>query len=179
VKCKDLKIMTDKVRILGIDPGLETTGVSILDVEKGEYHPIYSDCIVTRKTKPVCERLEEIYTEINRIIKKYTPDCLAIEEIFFSVNAKTALDIGQARGVSILAGSINNLKIFEYTPLEVKQAVVGYGRATKKQIKYMLTAILKVGDDFFPRKDDAWDAMAISLCHANNKKLQDKVKTYK
>ena len=171
--------MTDKIRILGIDPGLETTGVSILDVEKGEYDPIFSSCIVTKRTKPICERLEEIYININRIIKKYSPDCLAIEEIFFSINAKTALDVGQARGVSILAGSINNLKIFEYTPLEVKQAVAGYGRATKKQIKYMLKAILKVKDDFFPGKDDAWDAMAISLCHANNRKFKNKVKTYK
>jgi crossover junction endodeoxyribonuclease RuvC len=179
VKYRDLKIMTDKIRILGIDPGLEITGVSILDVSKGEYHPIFSGCIVTKKAKPLCERLEDIYIEINQIIKKFSPDCLAIEEIFFSMNAKTALDVGQARGVSMLAGSINNLKIFEYTPLEVKQAVVGYGKATKKQIKYMLRAILKVEDDFFPKKDDAWDAMAVSLCHANNKKFKDKVETYK
>lgn len=171
--------MTDKVRILGIDPGLETTGVSILDVEKGEYHPVFSGCIVTKKVKPICERLEDIYTGVDRIIKKYNPDCLAIEEIFFSINAKTAIDVGQARGVSILAGSINKIKIFEYTPLEVKQAVVGYGKATKKQVKYMLKAILKVGDGFFPKKDDAWDAMAVSLCHANCIKFKDKVKTLK
>jgi crossover junction endodeoxyribonuclease RuvC len=171
--------MTDKIRILGIDPGLETTGVSILDVEKGEYCPVFSGCIVTRKAKPVCERLEDIYTEVDRIIKKYRPDCLAIEEIFFSMNAKTAIDVGQARGVSILAGSINKIEIFEYTPLEVKQAVVGYGKATKKQIKYMLRAILKVGDDFFSKKDDSWDAMAVSLCHANCIKFKDKVKTFK
>ena len=130
--------MTDKIRILGIDPGLETTGVSILDVEKGKYHPVFSGCIVTKRDKPICKRLEDIYIKINQIIKKFNPDCLAIEEIFFSMNAKTALDVGQARGVSILAGSVNDLKIFEYTPLEVKQAVVGYGKATKKQIKYMI-----------------------------------------
>lgn len=170
--------MTDKIRILGIDPGLETTGVSILDVEKGKYHPVFSGCIVTKRDKPICKRLEDIYIKINQIIKKFNPDCLAIEEIFFSMNAKTALDVGQARGVSILAGSVNDLKIFEYTPLEVKQAVVGYGRATKKQIKYMLRAILKVEDGFFPNKDDAWDAMAVSLCHANNKKFKDKVKAF-
>jgi len=170
--------MTDKIRILGIDPGLETTGVSILDVEKGQYHPVFSGCIITKRNKPICKRLEDIYIKINQIIKKYGPDCLAIEEIFFSMNAKTALDVGQARGVSILAGSVNNLKIFEYTPLEVKQAVVGYGKATKKQIKYMLMAILKVEDGFFPKKDDAWDAMAVSLCHANNKKFKDKVKAF-
>jgi crossover junction endodeoxyribonuclease RuvC len=170
--------MTDKIRILGIDPGLETTGVSVLDVEKGKYHPVFSGCIVTKRDKPICKRLEDIYIKINQIIKKFNPDCLAIEEIFFSMNAKTALDVGQARGVSILAGSVNDLKIFEYTPLEVKQAVVGYGKATKKQIKYMLRAILKVEDGFFPTKDDAWDAMAVSLCHANNKKFKDKVKAF-
>jgi crossover junction endodeoxyribonuclease RuvC len=171
--------MIDKMRILGIDPGLETTGVSILDVEKGEYHPVFSGCVVTRKTEPVYKRLEDIYTKVDQIIKKFNPDCLAIEEIFFSMNAKTALDVGQARGVSILAGSVNNLEIFEYTPLEVKQAVVGYGRATKKQIKYMLRSILKVEEEFFPKKDDAWDAMAVSLCHANCKKFKDKIKAFR
>ena len=170
---------TNRIRILGIDPGLETTGVSILDVKNGEYCPIFSGCIITKKNKPIGERLEEIYREINQLIKKYCPDCMAIEEIFFSINVKTAMDVGQARGISMLAGTINNLKIYEYTPLQVKQAVVGYGRATKKQIKYMLKIILKVEDNFFPGKDDAWDAMAISICHANNKKFQDKVETFK
>ncbi len=169
--------MTDKnVRILGIDPGLEATGVGVLDIIGQEYHPVYSDCITTDKSKPVFDRLEKIYIEIDRIIKKYSPDCLAIEEIFFNVNVKTALDIGQARGVSILAGSINKLKIYEYTPLEVKQAVAGYGRATKKQVKYMLKIILKVKDNFFHSRDDAWDAMAISVCHASYRKFREKVK---
>ena len=169
----------DRIRILGIDPGLETTGVSILDIRKGDYLPVYCDCIITKKTRPICERLEEIYTTINQLIKKFCPDCLAIEEIFFNMNVKSAMDVGQARGVSILAGGINNLEIYEYTPLEVKQAIVGYGKATKKQIKYMLKVILRIEDDFFPKKDDAWDAMAISVCHANNKKFQDKVKAIK
>ena len=169
----------DRIRILGIDPGLETTGIGILDIKKGDYYPVYSDCIITKKTRPICERLEEIYTTINQLIKKYCPDCLVIEEIFFNMNVKSAMDVGQARGVSILAGSVNKLEIYEYTPLEVKQAVVGYGKATKKQIKYMLKIILKIEDDFFHKKDDAWDAMAISVCHANNKKFQDKVKTIK
>ena len=113
------------------------------------------------------------------LIKKFEPDCLAIEELFFSSNTKTAISVGHARGVLMLAGSINNLKIYEYTPLEIKQAVVGYGRATKKQIKYMLKIILKTGDDFFPKKDDAWDAMAVSLCHANNHKFRDKIDALK
>jgi len=170
---------TDNIRILGIDPGLEITGVGILDVKAGKYYPIYSDYIITKRDKPICERLEEIYIKINQLIKRFCPDCLDIEEIFFNVNTKTALDVGHARGVSILAGSVNNLKIYEYTPLQVKQAIVGYGKATKKQIKYMLKILLGTGDNFFPNKDDAWDAMAISVCHANNSKFREKVEAFK
>jgi crossover junction endodeoxyribonuclease RuvC len=171
-------MVDNKIRILGIDPGLETTGVSILDVNNGKYQPLYSDCIFTKKNKPESERLKEIYLEIDRLIKEYCPDCMAIEQIFFNINAKTALEVGQARGVSILAGSVNNIRIFEYTPLEVKQAITGYGRATKNQIKNMLKIILGIKENFLPKKDDAWDAMAVSLCHANNIKFKEKVKCY-
>ena len=166
-------------RIIGIDPGLETTGVSILDVKGSKYMPIYSSCIITSKNDMMSVRLENIFNNLSLLIKKFEPDCLAIEELFFSSNTKTAISVGHARGVLMLAGSINNLKIYEYTPLEIKQAVVGYGRATKKQIKYMLKIILKTGDDFFPKKDDAWDAMAVSLCHANNHKFRDKIDALK
>jgi crossover junction endodeoxyribonuclease RuvC len=124
-------------------------------------------------------RLRNIFNELSLLIKRFEPDCLAIEELFFSSNTKTAISVGHARGVLMLAGSINNLKIYEYTPLEIKQAVVGYGRATKKQIKYMLKIILNTEDGFFPKKDDAWDAMAVSLCHANNHKFRDKIDTLK
>ncbi len=166
-------------RIIGIDPGLETTGVSILDIKGSKYLPIYSGCIITSKNDEMSRRLESIFNELSLLIKKFEPDCLAIEELFFSSNTKTAISVGHARGVLMLAGSINNLKIYEYTPLEIKQAVVGYGRATKKQIKYMLKIILNTEDGFFPNKDDAWDAMAVSLCHANNHKFRDKVDALK
>ena len=166
-------------RIIGIDPGLETTGVSILDVKGSKYIPIYSSCIITSKNDTMSVRLKNIFNDLSLLIKKFEPDCLAIEELFFSSNTKTAISVGHARGVLMLAGSINNLRIYEYTPLEIKQAVVGYGRATKKQIKYMLKIILNTGDDFFPKKDDAWDAMAVSLCHANNHKFRDKIDALK
>ncbi len=166
-------------RIIGIDPGLETTGVSILDIKGSKYMPVYSGCIITSKNDKMSTRLENIFNELSLLIKKFEPDCLAIEELFFSSNAKTAISVGHARGVLMLAGSINDLKIYEYTPLEIKQAVVGYGRATKKQIKYMLKIILNTEDGFFPNKDDAWDAMAVSLCHANNHKFRDKVDALK
>ena len=162
-------------RIIGIDPGLETTGVSILDVKGSKYMPVYCSCIITSKKDTMSVRLKAIFNELSLLIKKFDPDCLAIEELFFSSNTKTAISVGHARGVLMLAGSINNLKIYEYTPLEIKQAVVGYGRATKKQIKYMLKIILNTDEDFFPKKDDAWDAMAVSLCHANNHKFRDKI----
>ncbi|HAJ95359.1 MAG TPA: crossover junction endodeoxyribonuclease RuvC, partial [Actinobacteria bacterium] len=151
----------------GIDPGLATTGISILDIEGSNYDPVYCGCIITEKNISLCIRLMEIYNGVSSIIDKYEPDCMAIEELFFSSNAKTAISVGHSRGVLMLAGGIRGLKVYEYTPLEIKQAVVGYGRATKKQIKYMLKAILGVRDDFFPNKDDAWDAMAVSICHAN------------
>ncbi len=166
-------------RIIGIDPGLATTGVSILDIKGSKYMPVYSGCIITSKNDKMSTRLENIFNELSLLIKKFEPDCLAIEELFFSSNAKTAISVGHARGVLMLAGSINDLKIYEYTPLEIKQAVVGYGRATKKQIKYMLKIILNTEDGFFPNKDDAWDAMAVSLCHANNHKFRDKVDALK
>ena len=166
-------------RIIGIDPGLETTGVSILDIKGSKYMPVYSGCIITSKNDKMSTRLENIFNELSLLIKKFEPDCLAIEELFFSSNTKTAISVGHARGVLMLAGSINDLKIYEYTPLEIKQAVVGYGRATKKQIKYMLKIILNTEDGFFPNKDDAWDAMAVSLCHANNHKFRDKVDALK
>ena len=170
---------TTQFRIIGIDPGLATTGVSILDVKGSKYMPIYSSCIITSKNDMMSVRLKYIFNDLSHLINKFEPDCLAIEELFFSSNAKTAISVGHARGVLMLAGSINNLKIYEYTPLEIKQAVVGYGRATKKQVKYMLKIILNTGDDFFPNKDDAWDAMAVSLCHANNHKFRDKIDALK
>ncbi len=166
-------------RILGIDPGLETIGVSILDVKGNEYDPVYCSCIITERGRPMCERLKVLYEKVNQVINKYRPGCLAIEEIFFSVNTKTALTVGHARGVLMLSGSVNGLKVYEYTPLQIKQAVAGYGRATKKQIKYMLKTILRVEDEFFPKKDDAWDAMAVAVCHANSSKFKDKVEAFK
>ncbi len=164
------------MKIIGIDPGLATTGVSVLEVENNKFKPIYCDCIITKKTHSIKDRLNKIFSSVDKIIKDYHPDFLAIEELFFSINAKSAIKVGQARGVCILAASINDIGVFEYTPLQVKQAIAGYGRATKKQIKYMLKNILNLGDKDLPNKDDAWDAMAICICHANNYKLQKKIR---
>ena len=166
------------IRIIGIDPGLETTGVGILDVKGNQYRPVFCGCIITKKSFPNHERLKQIYKRLDILINEYCPDCLAIEDIFFSANVKSALSVGAARGVSILAGSNNDLKVYEYTPLQVKQAVVGYGRASKKQIKYMLKVILGTSEEFFPSRDDAWDAMGIAVCHASMGRFDEKVKAY-
>ena len=104
------------IRIIGIDPGLETTGVGILDVKGNQYRPVFCDCIITKKSFPNHERLKQIYKRLDNLINEYSPDCLAIEDIFFSANVKSALSVGAARGVSILAGSNNDLKVYEYTP---------------------------------------------------------------
>ncbi len=158
-----------KKRILGIDPGLETTGISVIEVSKNQsLSNIYCSCIETYKDKKIAQRLFEIYSKINEVISNYNPYCMAIEEIFFSSNAKTAMSIGEARGVALVAAYSNDLEIYEYTPLELKQAIVGYGRATKSQIKYMIKIILGVKEDSFPKKDDAWDSLAIAICHANS-----------
>jgi crossover junction endodeoxyribonuclease RuvC len=167
----------NKIRILGIDPGLATTGISVIEsVNDNSYIALYCSCIETKKKDMIHIRLKKIYFAIDDIIKKYKPSYLAIEELFFSANAKTAIDVGQARGVSMLAASNNDLEIYEYTPLEVKQAVVGYGRATKDQIKYMVKIILNLQEDKFPKKDDAWDSMAIAITHASFKKFKDKTR---
>lgn len=168
----------NSLRVIGIDPGLEITGIGILDIKGNQYIPLYCNCVITRKNISIYQRLKQIYDSINLLISQFCPSCLAIEDIFFSANVKTALSIGQARGVSILAGVNNNLRIYEYTPLQVKQAVVGYGRASKKQIKYMLKMILGAKENFFPDNDDAWDAMGIAVCHASMSKFEDKIHTF-
>lgn len=169
-------MVSNTLKILGIDPGLETTGISILEVEGSTLSPLYCQCIKTKKKQSLDLRLKSIYESVVNTIEQYNPACLAIEQIFFSVNAKSAIKVGQARGVCILAASINGLPTYEYTPLEVKQAIVGYGRATKQQIKYMLKNILNVSEQYFPKKDDAWDAMAVCVCHGNSYRFKQKIK---
>ena len=162
--------------ILGIDPGYGITGFGVVKFVGDKPEPLDYGCITTPKDEDLGIRLSMIQEDLFYLLEKYRPDIVAIENLYFCKNVKTAIDVGQARGISILACSENNIKIFEYTPLQVKEAIVGYGRATKLQIKYMLKAILGVEDNFFPKEDDAWDAMAIAICHANNYKFENKIK---
>jgi len=161
------------MKILGIDPGTATTGWAIIDKPSAisdKLEVIACDCILTEAKKSLDIRLEEIFDGLQYIIKKYKPDEVAIEELFFAKNAKTAIAVGHARGVMMLAAAKLKIPVFEYTPLQVKQAVVGYGRAQKCQVQAMLKCILKTKD--IPKQDDTADAIAIAVCHANTKKFE-------
>ena len=118
-------------------------------------------------------RLEKIYRDLNEIINKYNPDAMSIEELFFNNNAKTAINVAQARGVILMTARINSLDIFEYTPLQVKQAVTGYGRADKIQVQRMVKMILN--EEKLPKLDDITDSMAIAICHAHSAKFSQKL----
>lgn len=155
--------------ILGIDPGFAIVGVGVIQYEGNKFKVIDYYAITTKAGLKLEERLKIIYDGVNEAIKKYKPDYMAIEELFFNSNAKTAIAVGQARGVILLSAIENNVEIFEYTPLQVKQAVVGYGRAEKSQIQQMTKAILNL--DKIPKPDDVADALAISICHAHSHRM--------
>lgn len=149
--------------VLGIDPGYGITGYGVIYFDRGKFKPVEYGAVTTPKDMAMPDRLQVIYERISAIIKEYRPDALAIEKLFFNTNAKTVIDVGQARGVVMLAGAQNDIRIAEYTPLQVKQAVVGYGRAEKKQVQYMVTKILNLEET--PKPDDTADALAIAICH--------------
>ena len=136
---------------------------------------IYADAIKTKPHSEFNERLVTIYNEINEIIDKYNPEVLSIEDLFFNTNTKTAIKVAQARGVLILSAKIRKMEVYEYTPLQIKQGVAGYGKATKTQVKNMLKVILNM--EKLPSLDDITDSIAIAVCHAhsnNSKKLIEK-----
>jgi len=155
--------------ILGIDPGTTLIGYGLIEGEKNQGCRLKNfGCIKTSPQKTTAEKLEDLYCELIKIIKKYQPDILATEEIFFFKNHKTAIKVSQARGIILLAGQQNNLPIYEFTPLQIKQALTGYGRAEKKQIQEMVRIFLKLKK--IPKPDDAADALAIAICCFNSLK---------
>ncbi len=154
------------MRILGIDPGIAIVGYGVIEHIGNRFKVIDYGSIQTKAGTPLTERLQTIYTELKQIIYDTRPDCIAIEELFFNNNAKTAITVAQARGVLILGGVTEGLSISEYTPLQVKQAVTGYGRADKNQVQQMTKALL--GLDKVPKPDDTADALAIAICHAHS-----------
>jgi len=153
------------VKILGIDPGTATTGFGVIEKQSGKLKFVDAGVILTPPDHSMPARLSEIYAGLNEIITHHKPDCMAIELLYFATNVTTAISVGQARGVVLLAASEHSLPIGEYTPLQVKQAVTGYGKADKKQVQEMVRTIL--GLDGIPKPDDAADGLAIAITHAN------------
>ncbi|MEK7450411.1 MAG: crossover junction endodeoxyribonuclease RuvC [Patescibacteria group bacterium] len=159
------------MRILGIDPGIARCGWGTIErIKNHELRVMNYGCVETRNNLAIEERLKTVYEQITEIIKKEKPDVLAIEELFFNTNAKTAFVVGQARGVVLLACAIANIPIAIYTPLQVKVAVTGYGKAEKLQVGKMVKALLKLKE--IPKPDDVTDALAIALTHAFTKKFK-------
>ena len=162
------------MRILGIDPGFAITGYSIIDYIGNKFYLRTSGAILTEAKTSFPLRLEKINKELAEIIENYNPDAMSIEELFFNNNAKTAINVAQARGVILITARINKLDIFEYTPLQIKQAVTGYGRADKMQVQRMVKMILNT--EKLPKLDDITDSMAIAICHAHSSKFSSQFK---
>lgn len=152
--------------ILGIDPGLAIVGWGVIDYKGSRFDTLAYGSIQTPAGMPTEQRLCVIYDELCEIIKKYRPEQMAVEELFFNTNQTTGIRVAEARGVILLAATRLGVPTFEYTPLQVKQAVVGYGRAEKKQVITMVTMLLGLGKP--PKPDDTADALAIAVCHAHS-----------
>lgn len=156
--------------ILGVDPGTATTGYSIIKNEKGKIELLDYGVISTAKNLNSETRLQVVYDSVSEMINKWKVNELAVELLFFNTNAKTVLAVGEAKGVVKLAGAKSNIPVFEYTPLQVKMALTGYGRAEKSQIGKMVQKTLSLKS--IPKPDDAADAVAIGLCHCYSRKMQ-------
>lgn len=154
------------MRILGIDPGYAIIGYGILDFTGGRYQTINYGAITTSSDMPFTKRLEIIYDELELVIAKTKPQVAAIERLYFQNNQKTAIDVAQARGVIMLALQKSRLPVFEYTPLQIKTALTGYGRAKKPQMMEIVKRHLKLKE--VPKPDDTADALAVALCHAQS-----------
>lgn len=151
--------------ILGIDPGLAHTGWGIVETRGGECRARAYGCVTTHADEPIAQRLGLIYDELTAVIRRYEPSQMAVESIYFGENVKSAIPTAQARGAAIVAGANAGLPVGEYTPMQIKQAVVGTGAADKRQVEYMVRVVLAL--DHEPRPDHAADALAAAVCHAN------------
>lgn len=154
------------MKILGIDPGYAILGWGIIEKTGNRFRAIDYGAITTDKDMPMPERLEVLYDELREIIREHNPEVASIEKLFFNTNTTTAINVGQARGVAILACIKGDLELAEYTPLQIKQALVGYGRADKKQIQFMVKTMLNL--KAVPRPDDTADALAAAICHGHS-----------
>lgn len=154
--------------ILGIDPGTATTGFSIIEIGKKKHKLLDCGVVLTSKKLTSSTRLKDLFAALNKIIKKWQPDEMAVELLFFSRNVKTALAVGEAKGVVKLVGARSKLPVFEYNPMQVKLALTGYGHAEKEEVGRMVARTFKLKS--VPKPDDAADAVAIGLCHIYKRK---------
>ena len=155
------------MRIIGIDPGFAIVGWGIIDSERGSIRPVAYGAITTPAHTKLEERLLMIKRDIETVIKKYSPEEMAVEELFFNTNITTGIAVAEARGVIICTAHELGVKVSEYTPLQVKQAVVGYGKAEKQQVIAMVTSLLRLAKP--PKPDDTADAVAIAICHSHSR----------
>lgn len=154
---------------LGIDPGTATTGFGLVRQLADKLDHVHCGVITTTPKDSPQDRLRKIHAELKQLIIKHKPTHMAVERLFFGVNTKTAMAVGQARGIVLLTAAEHGLPVIEYTPLEVKVAVTGYGKAEKKQIQQMVKFLLKMAD--IPKPDDAADALAVAICHLHSHKM--------
>lgn len=154
------------MRILGIDPGIATIGFGVVDSDKNRHRLVTCGVITTPAHTSLSSRLEQIYEDLERLLETFKPDAVSIEELFFNTNITTGIAVAHGRGVILLACRKAGVNIFEYTPLQVKQAVVGYGRAEKAQVMDMVRRLCGLSAP--PKPDDAADAVALALCHARS-----------
>lgn len=162
------------MRILGIDPGYAILGYGIVDIVGNKFSVVDYGAITTDPSMDMPSRLVKLFDGLTELISAFKPDEAAIEELFFNSNAKTAILVGEARGVAVLACAKGNLKINEYTPLQIKQALVGYGRADKTQVQFMVKTMLNLKE--VPKPDDTADALAAAICHGHSAGRRDILK---
>lgn len=154
------------MRILGIDPGYAIVGYGVIEYVGNKFKVVEYGAITTDAGEEMNSRFKSIHDDLTEIIERTQPDFMAIEELFFNSNQKTAINVAQARGVLLLSALNRDIRIYEYTPLQVKQAVVGYGRAEKKQVQQLVKVLLNL--EKVPKPDDTADALAIAICHAHS-----------
>lgn len=157
------------IRILGIDPGYAIVGFGILDYNGFDFNLIEYGAITTDSGTDFNKRLRAIHEDTEFIFEKFKPDCMAIERLYFTTNQKTAIDVAQARGIVLLSAALRDIPVSEYTPLQVKQSVVGYGKAEKRQVMEMTRQLLNLAN--IPKPDDAADALAIAICHGHTSRF--------
>jgi len=161
------------MRILGVDPGSRITGFGVIEVQGNRFRHIDNGIVKPKSADALPLKLQSIYQGLGEIIKEYAPDALSIEQVFMAQNPRSALILGHARGSAIVAGTNAGLDIFEYSALQVKSAVVGYGRASKQQVQHMVKTLLNLPE---VAQEDAADALAVAICHANSSSLNQKIK---